>query len=289
MDKKIELSIFGAVAVILFIACIMALASSDNKGPVIKFDNNEQLTYIEGQDDSVLLAGVTAIDDKDGDVTDTLIVASKITLADNQTLKVTYAAKDSHNNVTKTERIVVYVASENGGQNGNGEPNTGDTPNGQENTGNTENINGQETTSDVNTSSPVDTGPTGEIDKEAANASGIPVIKLRATEATITVGEDFNEISYVKETYDDSGDVSRRIRVIGDYDIKKPGDYQLNYSVSDTDGNVSEPVAFTLHVLPGTEDNKVNNEGTNQGEQNEEDENQNQEEGQNEEGSESEE
>lgn len=274
MDKKIELSIFGAVAVILFIVCISALAASDNKGPIIKFNSNEPPTFAEGQDDSVLLEGVTAVDNKDGDVTNTLIIAGKIVLADGQSLKVTYAAKDKHNNVTKTDRIVAYVPSENHSANGeqNGEGNTDGQTTGTtspESSDKPDETTTPESASGTN-KNPVSTGPTGEIDKAAADASGIPVIKLKATEATITAGDNFNELNYVRETYDNSGDVSRRIRVVGDYDTKKPGDYQLKYLVSDTEGNVSEPAPFTLHVLPRT-DNKQsnNNENQNNGNQNE--------------------
>lgn len=273
MDKKIELSIFGAVAAILLVVCIFALASSDKEGPVIKFDSEETLTYAEGQDDSVLLAGVTAVDKRDGDVTDTLFVAGKIIFADGQRLKVTYAAKDKHNNVTRADRIVTYVPAEDDGnaenntdRNGEGSgENNRDVNNGQAGSDNDE-TSGQETTADNKQT--VSTGPTGEIDKAAADASGIPVIKLKAAEGSVTAGGNFDAISYVRETYDNSGDVSRRIRVTGDYDLNKPGDYQLNYLVSDTEGNVSEPAAFTLHVLPKAE-NATTADNTNQNAENE--------------------
>ena len=95
-----------------------------------------------------------------------------------------------------------------------------------------------------------DSGPTGEIDKAAADATGIPVIKLKTAETTIKAGQRFDEISFVRETYDNSGDVSRRIRITGDYNVSVPGDYHINYLVSDTEGNVSAPAPFTLHVIP---------------------------------------
>lgn len=267
MNKKIELSIFGAVAAILLVVCIYALASSDKKGPMIKFDRDETLTYVEGQDDSVLLEGVTAVDKRDGDVTDTLFVAGKIIFADGQQLKVTYAAKDKHNNVTRADRIVAYVPAEDAGGAENNTGDGSDVDNGQENPENDNNeMNGGETSAD--NKQPASTGPTGEIDKAAADASGIPVIKLIAAEGSVTAGGHFDAISYVRETYDNSGDVSRRIRVTGDYDLNKPGDYQLNYLVSDTEGNVSEPAAFTLHVLPKAE-NATTADNTGQNAENE--------------------
>lgn len=261
MDRKIELSIFGAIAVILVIVCIMAVASVDKEGPKIEFDKNEHLTYVEGQDDKVLLAGVKAVDAKDGDVTDTLFVAGKIELAGGQNIKITYAAKDKKNNVTKTERIVSYVPTD--GSSTDTEGQTGENQEGQEAQGETtagegssetEATEEQETTTAGSNSS-----ATGEIDKAAADADGIPVIKLTATEGTIKAGQSFDAISYVRETYDNSGDVSRRIRVTGDYDTKTPGDYHLEYVVSDTDGNVSQPAAFTLHVTAQVQNTTQNN------------------------------
>lgn len=253
MNKRI-----GVVLVIVFLAAVGVMKLydimfTDDKGPVIEFSDAE-LVYTEGQDEKILLADVRAVDKKDGDVSNTLMIAKKVVLTGGNIMKVQYAAKDKSNNITIKERVVPYKFSENSGNNdeNNSEPHTDNTDDSQ----NTDDSSEPESTSSQGV---VDNDPTGDIDKAAADASGIPVIKLRVTEATITEGQTFDAISYVKETYDNSGDVSRRIRTIGEEDINGPGDYELIYSVSDTQGNVSEPVRFVLHVLPRASGQTQNN------------------------------
>ena len=55
---------------------------------------------------------MTAVDDKDGDVTDTLIVESIKPQPTGDEAVVTYVAKDSSHNVTKATRKVTYSASD---------------------------------------------------------------------------------------------------------------------------------------------------------------------------------
>lgn len=250
MENKKILGIVGSVIVVVIGIGVIKYATSDRKGPVITYSGNE-LTYTEGQPNDVLLEDVTAIDDKDGDVSDTLMVANKIVVGNGEYMEVVYAAKDSKNNITTTKnnkRRVKYVQT---GANANKATNSGDENQSSEQADTSKDANSSESTSENQTTSTVvDNNPTGEIDKAAADASGIPVIKLKTTETTIKVGEGFDEISFVRETYDNSSDVSRRIRITGNYDIGVPGDYQINYLVSDTEGNVSEPAPFTLHVIP---------------------------------------
>lgn len=246
MNNKISLGIVSAFVVLILGICTYEMIIADKTGPVITFSDKE-ITYTEGQSDDVLLDDVSARDAKDGDVSDTLMVANKVIVGNGEYIEVVYAAKDSKNNITTTKnkkRKVKYIAADNSAdenkEDANGDEKLGDNANSD----NASNEN--QTTENPGVT---DNSPTGEIDKVAADASGIPVIKLKTTEATITVGEIFDEISYVRETYDNSGDVSRRIRVTGDYNLGVPGDYQLNYLVSDTDGNVSEPAPFILHIV----------------------------------------
>lgn len=239
MNNKIIVGIIGGIVGIILLFCIYELAISDKTGPVITYDN-EEITYTQGQDDSVLLEGVTAKDKRDGNVTDSLFVYQKIVLGNGDTMKIIYAAMDSKKNISiNDDRVVKYVATEE------------DSNDDKKDDADDENKeSSQESTTPTETTSAGPNDPTGQIDKTAADASGIPVIKLNSTEATITVGQFFDVISYVRETYDNSGDVSRRIRVDGVYDIAVPGDYKLNYLVSDTEGNVSEAAPFTLHIVP---------------------------------------
>lgn len=260
MDNKKILGIVGSVIAVVIGIGVIKFATSDRKGPVITYPD-EELTYTEGEPNDVLLRDVTAVDNKDGDVSDTLMVANKIVIGNGEYMEVVYAAKDSKNNITTTKnnkRRVKYVQKETNADN------TSETDenqsSGQTNTSKETSTSETQTTKSVIT----DNSPTGEIDKAAADATGIPVIKLKATETTIKAGEYFDVISFVKETYDNSGDVSRRIRISGNYNTAVAGDYQIDYLVSDTEGNVSAPAQFTLHVIPAdtvANDNVSDNNG----------------------------
>ena len=103
----------GLVAM-LFLACAALLAGNvvvyigeDRNGPEISVPQ-EEIAYVAGTDTSALLNGVTAQDNRDGDVTDTVTIESIIPNADQTGASVVYVAKDSKNNVTKETRTIVY-------------------------------------------------------------------------------------------------------------------------------------------------------------------------------------
>jgi hypothetical protein len=106
-----------ALVALMAVACILLggyyyklRQQEDNVAPVISFPNVDAI-YVEGTDTSVLLDGVTAVDDVDGDVSDTLVVDSVIPMQNQHQATVLYYAKDKSNNVQKTDRIVEYRPS----------------------------------------------------------------------------------------------------------------------------------------------------------------------------------
>lgn len=75
--------------------------------PEIIFD--EQILFVSTDaTDEDLLAGVTAVDPEDGDVTDSLLVESTSNLINGNSVKVTYVAFDSKNHMCRAERTVRY-------------------------------------------------------------------------------------------------------------------------------------------------------------------------------------
>ncbi len=79
----------------------------DKTYPVIEIEKSELVLSIEdGQE--ALLTGVTAYDEKDGDVTDSIVVESVSRFA-NGRKTVTYAAFDSDNHVSKASREISYT------------------------------------------------------------------------------------------------------------------------------------------------------------------------------------
>lgn len=101
---------------VLILLCAVAFAlylfvdrsRTDTQAPTISF-SDEALKLSALDSKQALLQGVTAQDDKDGDVTASVVVAS-IQLADaDGTVNVTYAAFDTAGNVTKAVRQVKFT------------------------------------------------------------------------------------------------------------------------------------------------------------------------------------
>lgn len=105
--KTISLVIFFASIAASLIFWFTQVRRGDRIGPVITMDQKE-LTVSMDAGDSDFLQGVKAIDDKDGDVTDSMVVESVSNFLSGGRRLVVYAAVDSHNNVSRANRIVTY-------------------------------------------------------------------------------------------------------------------------------------------------------------------------------------
>lgn len=78
-----------------------------------------------------------------------------------------------------------------------------------------------------------------------------PVLTLTSDTIEIAAGSSFSVVSAVADITDDKDDRStlfRYIHVTGNYDLRTPGQYKLDYIVTDTDGNTSLPKTLTLIV-----------------------------------------
>lgn len=106
--RYILLAIVMAAAIALFGAYqILTLKLKDTKPPVISVD--EQILEISVEDEKdVLMTGITAMDDRDGDVTASLLVESIYGITEDHVTTVTYAAFDRAGNVSKIQRKVRY-------------------------------------------------------------------------------------------------------------------------------------------------------------------------------------
>ena len=102
--------------VLLIILCLVIFGayravkqiSADTEAPKITVDT-QQLQVSVQDDKSALLQGVTARDNRDGDVTASLLVENTRLLDKDGTVTVTYAAFDRAGNVAKAERQVLYT------------------------------------------------------------------------------------------------------------------------------------------------------------------------------------
>lgn len=94
--------------VVFFAYWIVNQISVDTEAPKISVDT-QQLEVSVQDDKSALLQGVTAWDNRDGDVTASLLVENTRLLDTDGTVTVTYAAFDRAGNVAKAQRQVLYT------------------------------------------------------------------------------------------------------------------------------------------------------------------------------------
>ena len=97
-----------AVCIAVFAGYLVLSRQQDTTAPVITVPEGELQVSVTA-DDAALLAGVTAADDQDGDVTSSLVVERISNLSAEQTATVTYAAFDQAGNVAKAQRTLRYT------------------------------------------------------------------------------------------------------------------------------------------------------------------------------------
>lgn len=79
----------------------------DRNAPIVTCREETLHLSVKATDEN-LLKGVSAEDDRDGDVTSTLVIAGKSNFIDEGVIRVDYAAFDSHNNVGTNSRKVIF-------------------------------------------------------------------------------------------------------------------------------------------------------------------------------------
>lgn len=104
----ITLAALLASALLLGITSAVQAVRADHSKPEIKCSDQPLEISVEEKEDG-LRKGVTAWDEKDGDLTDQLLVQQVERTADGTGLEVTYAVADSDKNVTTKTRQVVYT------------------------------------------------------------------------------------------------------------------------------------------------------------------------------------
>lgn len=238
----------GGIAVIAAAIAVSIIfnVNADHTPPVI-YMADIGIEYKEGQDEAILLAGITAADDKDGNVTDSLTVETIVPMVGGERAIVYIVAKDKHNNIARAQRTVRYealtkeVVNEADSQT---QPETDAAP---QETGNAP----QETTaaSQNNTAA---TAKANETETTTANSNpAAPVVKLADDETTIAAGGTFAVYRYVDSVSDDkdtSEDLFKRLQISGTYNTQNAGDYPISIYAVDSDGNRSNMCSFVLHV-----------------------------------------
>lgn len=230
MKQQKFVAILVAACLVLGGAAVVVRASQDREAPVIKVKKAD-ITYQAGENYEELLKGVSAKDNRDGDLTKDVFVDRVVQVKEDKAI-VYYGVMDKAKNVGTAKRTVKYVADASAKEQGKAEP---------------------EQPEEANAGAPeVQPEAAPEENKDDLNPVGeAPVIALTTDHVTIATGTEFDLMSVVKgvaDSNDDADTLSTRISVDGEYNTNAPGNYTLQYYVMDSDGNPSEVKTLTLTV-----------------------------------------
>ncbi len=232
MKQRLVMLALAAGCIVLAVAGALICLGQDRKAPEITVEDTE-ISYTEGGDYEELLEGVTAEDNIDGDLTDQVFVDKIIQTGEDSGI-VYYGVMDKHHNVGTARRTITYHLSENGD-----EAVTEQTE--EEAEDEEEEAAGQE-----------EAAQTEPKEEETLQPDGArPALALTSTETTVAVGTAFDPMSVVKDAVDDvdtKDSLYQRISANGTYDTSVPGTYTIQYFVTDSSGNTSDPQNFTLKV-----------------------------------------
>lgn len=106
--KTISMIFFICSGVIFLVCLLTNKAGGDKNGPKIEM-NSEEIQVSISDEKEAMLAGVTATDSKDGDVTESLVVEGISNFIEKGRRKISIVAFDSDNNITRVTREVVYT------------------------------------------------------------------------------------------------------------------------------------------------------------------------------------
>ena len=104
---RISITVIFALSVIFFFY-VKFSDKADYNAPVITCKSDVVEVSVDATNEE-LLGFISATDEKDGDITDNVIVESVSPFVSHNSAKITYAVSDSDNNVTKLEKDIVYT------------------------------------------------------------------------------------------------------------------------------------------------------------------------------------
>lgn len=102
---------------ILAAVCMIAYFGEDRVRPEFRFQTDEYI-YTGGDGEEKLLESITAYDDRDGDISDRIVIEKITENREASTIVVYYAVSDSAGNVSKISRVFVADLREQGAQDG---------------------------------------------------------------------------------------------------------------------------------------------------------------------------
>lgn len=268
MNQRVVTGLLTAGCIALAGAGYMTYKNQDRTAPEIKVDQNEKIAYTEGEDYGKLLKGVTAQDDKDGDLTSEVFVEKVVPVSKKKAV-VYYGVTDKAKNVGTASQEVIYQEIEDGDVAEETAENTASEDVSEDTTQKTDEKSAKKTkkkSKKAKSKKTAEDKKAEETTQDAAAAeqqsadqqSGTlqpngtrPAMKLAEEAKTIARGTSFNALNEVTDAVDDKDDrdtLFRGLHIDGNYNVNQAGTYTLQYYVQDSDGNTSDPITFTLTV-----------------------------------------
>ena len=196
---------------------------------------------------------MTAIDEKDGDVSDSLRVES-VQNNEDGSLEVTYSAVDDSNNVTKLTCKVETLNQKNSDEDAQEETTEASEENQEENQENTQQDEEDKEAQNQEEANQEEVDDSNS-DTDAAIAAlpeGSPQLRLSTHQVDLQVGASFQYVDYIESISDDKDETNelyRKIYLTGEVNTSQAGNYEISYYVTDSDKNQSniEKLTVTVH------------------------------------------
>ena len=258
MNQRVVTGLLTAGCIALAGAGYMTYKNQDRTAPEIKVDQSKKIAYTEGEDYGKLLEGVTAQDNKDGDLTSEVFVEKVVPVSKKKAV-VYYGVTDKAKNVGTASREVTYQAAEDTDA---AEETVQDTAS-EDTTQKTDEKSEKKTKKKSKKAKAKKTAEEKKAEETAQDAAAAdqqsadqqsgtrPAMKLAEEAKTIARGTSFNALNEVTDAVDDKDDrdtLFRGLHIDGNYNVNQAGTYTLQYYVQDSDGNTSDPITFTLTV-----------------------------------------
>lgn len=270
MAEKKWIIVLGIINVFAVAGIVFWYVSRDNIPPVIA--REKENIYVETMSDSQLLQGITAVDESDGDVSDTLVVEKVTINHKNGTALVTCGAMDESGNIAKQSFQMkmqdVNLSAESSLEDAGKDVFTleaGEAVIGVENIGEEETVEvvetEEETTEEISeeetTEENEETGEEQEEEQEEAavqnrqetqnaqpqvNPEEIPVLNFGAAEVKTKKGYNpawVTVISQLQDNKDNYEYLLQHLLIHGDFTNAEVGSYDVSVSTVDSDGHES--------------------------------------------------
>ena len=236
------------------------------------------------------MAGVTAIDTEDGNITKDIKITGSVDINKPGKYELTYTVTDSDGNTTTVKRVIIVnpkMVEINAVPTINAEnktikvgdkfdPMAGVTANDKEDGNITDKIKVVENTVNTNKAG------TYTVKYEVTDSKGATVTKTitvtvksndkpvinGADNVSISEGTSFDPMAKVTATDTEDGNITKDIKVTGNVDVNKPGKYELTYTVTDSNGNTTTVKRVVIVLLDSIKNDANNNQTENESETN---------------------